>query len=271
MCEFCMKHGNGKKWYLEAKNYSTDLVKNSQRFKDLLNWLLSGAEAGGDAIEKFRKYLRLPVVGRALSWMTTRKMKRDHFGQVIPLEDVKNVFELVDVIYGFPCVCRRYLLGNDDERYCFGVGNFGKEFLDDIPSFGGGAQELTLQEACELAEGFEKKGLVHTIWTLDTPFIIGICSCKPGECMAMEMTLGMRTKVMFKGEYLFRIDPEKCVGCRKCMKTCYFGAMDYLESEKRCQVNPYKCHGCGLCRRVCPAGAAHMVERPAAMKALSKF
>ena len=30
MCEFCLKHGEGEKWYLQAKNYSDDL------FSDLL-------------------------------------------------------------------------------------------------------------------------------------------------------------------------------------------------------------------------------------------
>jgi len=26
MCEFCTKHGEGKKWYLQMKNYSLELV-----------------------------------------------------------------------------------------------------------------------------------------------------------------------------------------------------------------------------------------------------
>jgi len=33
MCEFCMKHGEGKKWYLEAKNYSEDLLSDVRRVK----------------------------------------------------------------------------------------------------------------------------------------------------------------------------------------------------------------------------------------------
>ena len=31
MCEFCLKHGEGKKWYLEAKNYSDDLLSDLRR------------------------------------------------------------------------------------------------------------------------------------------------------------------------------------------------------------------------------------------------
>lgn len=271
MCEFCIKHGAGRKWYLEAKNYSVDLIKNSDRFKELLNWLLSETAEGAQELAKLKSWLRLPIVGRAMSRMVTRKMKKDHFGQVLPLEDVKKVFDLVDVIYGFPCVCRRYLLHKSDERYCFGVGTFGKDFLNSLPSFGGEAEELTADEAYRRAEAFEAQGLVHTIWTLDTPFIIGVCSCKPGECMAMEMTNNLKTKVMFKGESLFQIDAEKCIGCRKCMETCYFNAIDYLPSKKRCAINSYKCYGCGLCRRACPVDAPLPVERPERLKAPSKF
>ena len=31
MCEFCIKHGEGKKWYLQAKNYSDDLLSDARR------------------------------------------------------------------------------------------------------------------------------------------------------------------------------------------------------------------------------------------------
>jgi hypothetical protein len=33
MCEFCLKHGEGKKWYLQAKNYSDDLLSDVRRRK----------------------------------------------------------------------------------------------------------------------------------------------------------------------------------------------------------------------------------------------
>ena len=31
MCDFCHKHGEGKKWYLQAKNYSEDLLSDLKR------------------------------------------------------------------------------------------------------------------------------------------------------------------------------------------------------------------------------------------------
>jgi len=31
MCEFCLKHGEGKTWYLQAQNYSEDLLSDTRR------------------------------------------------------------------------------------------------------------------------------------------------------------------------------------------------------------------------------------------------
>jgi hypothetical protein len=33
MCEFCTQHGEGKKWYLNANNYSADLLSDPSRIK----------------------------------------------------------------------------------------------------------------------------------------------------------------------------------------------------------------------------------------------
>ena len=33
MCQFCHKHGEGKKWYLQAQNYSEDLLSDLKRRK----------------------------------------------------------------------------------------------------------------------------------------------------------------------------------------------------------------------------------------------
>ena len=31
MCQFCHTHGDGKKWYLNAENYSEELLDNLER------------------------------------------------------------------------------------------------------------------------------------------------------------------------------------------------------------------------------------------------
>ena len=38
MCEFCIQHGDGKKWYLQAKNYSQDLLSDARRRNFIRNF-----------------------------------------------------------------------------------------------------------------------------------------------------------------------------------------------------------------------------------------
>ena len=50
MCEFCIQHGAGKKWYLAAKNYADELARSDGResfikdfFENLQTLLVFGA------------------------------------------------------------------------------------------------------------------------------------------------------------------------------------------------------------------------------------
>jgi len=254
MCEFCMKHGAGKKWYLQAQNYSADRVRNSRRFRDGLRWLLRDR---GDESGIHRRNMRLldvPIVGWAAKRLITRRMKTLHFGQVLALEDVERVFSLVDEINLFPCTCRRRLVGKQDERCCFGLGSYPREVIEDIPEFVSDTQRLTVEEATEKVRDLERQGLVHTIWTMDTPFIVGVCSCRPGECLGLEYTLA-GARVMFKGEHTYQVDPTLCTACGVCEKRCYFGAVTVDPVSGKRRIDPAACHGCGLCASACPAGA----------------
>ena len=49
------------------------------------------------------------------------------------------------------------------------------------------------------------------------------------------------------------VDQEECIGCEKCLETCWFDAME--KSEKTVKVIKKNCEGCGNCEIVCPAGA----------------
>ena len=59
MCEFCLKHGEGKKWYLQAKNYSDDLLSDIRRRKFIENFF-TDTESLKDGLERLEKLQKAP-------------------------------------------------------------------------------------------------------------------------------------------------------------------------------------------------------------------
>ena len=87
MCEFCLQHGEGQKWYLQAKNYSEDLLSDIRRQKMIKSFAADG-EASAQSIEKLNKLPNAPKFIQALvRRLIPRKMKKRHYGQVVPIEE----------------------------------------------------------------------------------------------------------------------------------------------------------------------------------------
>ena len=55
-------------------------------------------------------------------------------------------------------------------------------------------------------------------------------------------------------------DPDKCIGCRECVRHCHFNALIYI--KKKPMVFTEVCHSCGLCTMVCPQNAITEQPRP---------
>ncbi len=51
---------------------------------------------------------------------------------------------------------------------------------------------------------------------------------------------------------LCEVDPEKCVGCRKCLQV---GCPAVVMKDGRSSIDPSMCVGCTVCAQVCPVGA----------------
>ena len=49
------------------------------------------------------------------------------------------------------------------------------------------------------------------------------------------------------------IDKNKCIGCGKCINTCYFHALAF--DDKIPKVKEFGCEGCGACELICPSSA----------------
>jgi heterodisulfide reductase subunit A len=65
------------------------------------------------------------------------------------------------------------------------------------------------------------------------------------------------------------VDPEKCVGCLTCTRTCPFGIPQVLQQDGRkgvgglggaAYIDPAQCQGCGTCTGECPANAIQLVN-----------
>ncbi|MCJ7509079.1 MAG: 4Fe-4S binding protein [candidate division Zixibacteria bacterium] len=273
MCEFCTKHGEGKKWYLQAKNYSLDLASDTRRKKMISRFFGTVGESAEESLNQMKKLKTAPrIIQSLISANITRKYKKEHFGQVVPIEDVEKIFEIINSIVRLPCICRKTLTGKE-ERYCFGISALPTSENDKVDSsylfgpYAQGLEKMEKSDALKLIKEFEAKGSVHSIWTFITPFIGGLCNCDRSDCLAMVSTLNYDIKFMFKAEYVARVDWEKCSGCRSCMQMCQFGAMGYSVARERVFIDINHCYGCGVCRAACPNDAINLVERMAVKEA----
>lgn len=270
MCEFCTKHGDGKKWYLQAKNYSEDLTADVRRQRATVKWFnyfRNGLRRDVHRLETVFPKLPRAVRRLAASLVTTRQ-KREHFGQVVPIDDIERIFEIVNSVVRVPCVCREVTLGRE-VRYCLGIsaapnGGMLHDVLDASFLEGPdthGMDELTGNEALQFMRELEKQGAMHSVWTFGTPFIGGICNCNRQDCVAMRATVNHGVKVMFKAEYVAELDKELCTGCRECVQLCQFDAIGFSSSERKACINPMKCYGCGVCRSACSRDAISLRDR----------
>jgi ferredoxin len=267
MCEFCTKHGEGKKWYLNVKNYSLDLLSDLRRRKFIRKFMPDTVAEGEKQISRLEasraRGKKIPrLLGRFLAW----RLKPVHYGQVVPLEDVEQVFQMTSTIVRVPCVCR-WEAKRKEARFCFPVSIGPPHWFEGInmESFGSPDvspfESLSSEEAMEHVRAFDRKGLVHTIWTFRTPFIGAVCNCDRAECLALRSTVGLDIPMMFRAEHVAQIDEERCVGCRECVRLCQFGAIGFSLLDGRCFIDQAKCYGCGVCRSVCEQDAIRLTPR----------
>lgn len=271
MCEFCHKHGEGKKWYLQAKNYSDDLLSDLRRQRFIKNFF-SHPEHLFEEVEGLSRLDRAPTIIRAtLIPIISNRQKKMHFGQVVPIEDIERILDFTTSVVRVACICRHGSTGTE-QRYCYGLttspqeSKFGQILREIDTSYligphTGGLEKLSKDEALTSLRNHEKEGLCHTVWTFITPFIASICNCDRSDCMAMRATLIHRMPVFFRGEYVARVDPDLCNGCRQCMRLCQFGALAYSAASKKVVVDSTRCYGCGTCRAGCTKDALILNDR----------
>lgn len=220
MCEFCMQHGEGKQWYLQMKNYSNELLRTpitSEQKKAI------GFDTRAEWVENFVKWFTVPAYQGNFPQKTASEeelstniipsiqlsdaeilmdSKIEHFGQVVPIEDVEKIFTMANSITRMPCGCRLQSTGLTNQRYCFGLGVDVLNILGKYPDSASSLEVLSKDDALRMVRKFDQEGLMHSVWTGVTPFIIGVCNCD-GDCGASEGISETRAQPTFSMQNIY--------------------------------------------------------------------
>jgi Pyruvate/2-oxoacid:ferredoxin oxidoreductase delta subunit len=289
MCDLCMKHGAGGKWYLNAKHYSNEIVKRyglhnflMEQYKNFEQ--ISMRKVHGFNAEGLDYRLRIPIIGRIIkniagNMLHSTKPPADpfkpegHIGQVVPLEDAVAILEecAVEPIIEKNCMCR-YMSRGEKEACCI---NFGvmSEIIEKLPRFIPEKDKfhLTRKEAIERFKEHNKKGYIGTIWFGPFPYINNLCSCANPECAGIRPRFDFGIMSIHKAEYVIQLDNNICDGCGNCILKCPFDAIEKGDSRSTIKIDLDKCYGCGVCRHVCPQEALSLCPRDLIPQVCGKY
>ena len=280
MCEYCTAHGEGKKWYLQMKNYSDELLHQelSSRQKEVTE-----ASSRIEARLCFFENRVIPAITGVpgpqdqsqdasgskaqLSEKEMAKRRKVSFGQVLPIEDIEQVIDIADSITRFACGCRFITTGKTDKRYCFGLGVDKQGILGKFPDAASSLEVLSKKEAKKSFREYDKEGLIHTVWTDIAPYVDTLCNCDR-DCLQYKRYIESEgVPRFFRAEYICQTDWEFCRGCKSCMSQCQFGAKFYSSTLSKVYIDPARCFGCGVCRAACPNDAIALVPRGEVLEA----
>jgi len=278
VCRFCVEHGDGKKWYLNAENYAFDLEKDLARRGYVIDFVRDFDKTSRRALRGLGLLRAAPRPIRSYVHDRIRgSLARTHLGQIVPIEDCPGIFAITQSIVRIPCICRRFTHGRE-EGYCLVmltrpitdlaedsfVRRLEEELRDqdvDVPDMSA-FELISKDEALSLVRGWEDEGLAHSVWTFLTPFIAAMCNCNlPSGCMAMRLTVDYGCGILWKGHDVASVDADACTGCRECTDICPFSAIGFDAALGKAKVSDRDCHGCGVCRRACGSDAILLRER----------
>ena len=279
MCQTCMKHGAGGKWYLNARLYSEEIVRKHNLREFLLEQYKNFEQIPLRKVHGFDPKnlgytLRIPIIGRIAKRTADRMLHSErppknpfradgHIGQVVPLEDGIAILQncAAEPIIEKNCMCR-YMARGEKEACCI---NFGvmSEIVDKLPRFIPEKEKyhLSRDEAVQRFREHNLKGYIGTIWFGPFPYINNLCSCQSPECAGIRPRVDFGINSIHKAEYVIQLEEAGCTTCGACVERCPFKALSVDHQSGRILLDLEKCFGCGVCRHVCATEALTLKPR----------
>jgi len=101
-------------------------------------------------------------------------------------------------------------------------------------------------------------GLVNLTDNLHDP--LQVCSCCPCCCGVLRAIKEHNIPtILAKSHFEATVNPEACIGCENCAKTCPMDAISVV--DKKSSIDYARCIGCGLCVAGCAQKALSLKER----------
>jgi NAD-dependent dihydropyrimidine dehydrogenase PreA subunit len=173
-------------------------------------------------------------------------------GEVLPEEDATGIVRGAQSIALVPCPCRRVVRGCDSPlEVCLQFDGAAETALRKT------GRRLTPQEALDVVDLAEEKGLVHVVPVKSNQIM---CNCCRDCCMIFDPCLarGNIGAGLVRSRYVCGVDGEACVGCGVCVDRCPVGAVRMIEDpsgDQNAVVVEEKCYGCGVCVLDCATDA----------------
>lgn len=264
MCDYCVQHGYGRKWYLSARNYAKDLAGS--------DFVKAFCESffGQDVQPGSRSKTKLSVPTEEERKAVDERYRKFLHHQVISTEEAISVLQLAEsqtenderTVVQVPCICRYRVYGSDPNLRCFGIA-FTSEYTRRFPKFcGGGYKYISTDEAIELLEKMvTEEPIVHAASALGVPYLGMLCNCDMQVCSPYlhRLRLGIKSP-FYKAHHRAIINYQKCTGCSTCEQVCPFNVAKVNPSTNVAEIDPSACYGCGVCIQRCPENAITLIE-----------